>query len=106
MASERIQRRIGILLDEADGAIAHSDWVVVLDRAQNVLRLDPDIVDALSYLAAAERDIKIRSSPTSTSQNLLAVSEDVPTEVPTAAVTSAAAECRRIFEPMELSMVI
>ena len=40
MASERIQRRIDILLDEADEAIAKSDWAVVRDRAQNVLALD------------------------------------------------------------------
>ena len=56
MASERIQRRIDILLDEADEAVAKSDWDVVRDRAQNVLRLDPENKDALSYLAAAERD--------------------------------------------------
>ncbi len=56
MASERIQRRIEILLDEADEAVAISDWVVVRNRAQNVLRFDPENKDALSYLAAAERD--------------------------------------------------
>ena len=55
MASERIQRRIETLLDEADEAVANSDWAVVRDRAQNVLRLDPDNQDALSYLAAADR---------------------------------------------------
>ena len=42
MASERIQRRIETLLDEADEAVANSDWAVVRDRAQNALRLDPD----------------------------------------------------------------
>ena len=41
MASERIQRRIDILLDEADKAIAGSDWSAVRDRAKNVLALDP-----------------------------------------------------------------
>ena len=54
MASERIQRRIDILLDEADEAVAKSDWAVVLDRALNVLRLDPENQDARSYLTAAE----------------------------------------------------
>lgn len=57
MASDRIQRRIETLLDEADEAVAQSDWSVVLDRAQNVLRLDPDNIDAQSYVAAAERDL-------------------------------------------------
>ena len=54
----RIQRRIEILLDEADEAVAISDWAVVHDRAQNVLRFDPENKDALSYLAAAERDLQ------------------------------------------------
>jgi len=55
MASERVQRRIDILLDEADQAIAQSDWSVVRDRAQNVLALDPDNGDAATFLAAADR---------------------------------------------------
>ena len=59
MASERIQRRIDILLDEADEAVAKSDWAVVLDRALNVLRLDPENQDARSYLTAAERDTEL-----------------------------------------------
>jgi len=33
MASERIQRRIELLLDEADQAVAISEWELVLDRA-------------------------------------------------------------------------
>ena len=56
IASERIRRRIEILLDEADEAVSLSDWAVVRDRAQNVLRLDPENHDALAYLAAADRD--------------------------------------------------
>jgi len=58
MASERVQRQIDRLLDEAEAAITISDWAVVGDRARNVLRLDPGNSDALSYLAAAERDIE------------------------------------------------
>ena len=54
MVSDRAQRRIEILLDEADQAVSLSEWAVVRDRAQNVLRLDPENSDALSYLAAAE----------------------------------------------------
>ena len=48
MASERVQKQIDRLLDEAEAAIAISDWAVVGDRARNVLRLDPDNSDALS----------------------------------------------------------
>ena len=55
MASERVQRRIDILLDEADQAIAQSDWSVVRDHAQNVLALDPDNGDAATFLVAADR---------------------------------------------------
>jgi hypothetical protein len=56
MVSERVQRQIDRLLDEAEAAIAISDWAIVGDRARNVLRLDPENSDALSYLAASERD--------------------------------------------------
>ena len=63
MASERVQRRIDILLDEADQAIAQSDWSVVRDRAQNVLALDPDNGDAATFLAAADRALASSSQP-------------------------------------------
>ena len=74
MASERIQRRIETLLDWADEAVANSDWAVVRDRAQNVLRLDPDNQDALSYLAAADRDTGISQPPAQTTAPLLPAS--------------------------------
>ena len=57
MPSERIQRQIDRLLDETEEAISNQDWTLVGERARSVLRLDPDNQDALSYLAAAERDI-------------------------------------------------
>ena len=56
MASERIQRRIDRLLDEADAAISRYEWEGLREAAQAVLRLDPNNNDALAYLAAAERD--------------------------------------------------
>ena len=56
MASERIQRRIESLLDEADQVVSQFDWEAVRQRAEAVLRLDPQNSDALSYLAAANRD--------------------------------------------------
>ena len=55
MASERTQRRIDSLLDEAEEAIAQLDWPVVQSRAQAVLALDPSNPDAINYLAAADR---------------------------------------------------
>ena len=46
MASERVQRQIDRLLDEAEEAIAVSDWATVGDGARNVLRLDPENSDS------------------------------------------------------------
>ncbi len=62
MATERIQRRIEILLDEADEAVAQSDWPAVRDRAQNVLRLDPENKDALAVQAGDIESLGIRCS--------------------------------------------
>ena len=55
MPSERVQRQIDLLLDEAEKAIAASDWPRVRDRARNALALNPEDADALSYVAAADR---------------------------------------------------
>ena len=65
MASEHVQRRIDILLDEADQAIAESDWSAVRDRAQNVLALDRDNGDAATFLAAADRALAADTSSSS-----------------------------------------
>ncbi|NQW22903.1 MAG: AAA family ATPase [SAR202 cluster bacterium] len=65
MPSERIQRQIDRLLDETEEAISSQDWTLVAERARSVLRLDPENQDALSYLAAAERD---SGSPTRPAQ--------------------------------------
>ncbi len=61
MPSERIQRRIDSLLDEADEAAAENNWATVSARAQAALTFDPDNGDALEYLAAAERGLQERS---------------------------------------------
>ncbi len=55
MATERLQRRINLLLDEAEDAIVNSDWELVRDRAQNVLALEPENRDAQALVASAER---------------------------------------------------
>src|SRR5688500_20300644 len=55
MTSERVQRQIDRLLDEAEAAVAASDWDRVKDRVRNVLAFAPENQDALTYLAAAER---------------------------------------------------
>ncbi len=56
MASERIQRQIDRLLAEAEAALSESNWPLVRDRANNVIRLDPSNSDALAYIAASDRN--------------------------------------------------
>jgi tetratricopeptide (TPR) repeat protein len=55
MPSERIQRQIDALLDEADAAMRADDWATVGQRAQAALRLDPANEDARGYMQAAAR---------------------------------------------------
>ncbi|MCZ6866767.1 MAG: protein kinase, partial [Chloroflexi bacterium] len=55
MASDRVQRQIDSLLDEAEAAIKELDWRVVHDRAEAVLAIDPENPDGQTYLATAER---------------------------------------------------
>ena len=50
MASERIQRQIERLLDDAQEAVARRDWQAVLDTAQHVLTIDPDNADAQAFV--------------------------------------------------------
>ena len=56
MPSERIQRQIDSLLDEAEAAIAEGNWDLVRLRAGAVLRLDDENEDTRTYLNAAEQD--------------------------------------------------
>ena len=53
MPSERMQRRIDALLDEADAAVTEGDWVAVAEKARAVLAIDPTNDDAGSFLAMA-----------------------------------------------------
>ena len=55
MPSERVQRRIDSLLDDAEQAIESNDWEVVLERVRSVLTLEPDNADAVFYRDAAAR---------------------------------------------------
>ena len=55
MVSDRVQRRIDSLLDEADGAISRYDWEAVRQAAEAVLALSPDNSDAITFLAATRR---------------------------------------------------
>ena len=57
MASERMQRQIDRLLDEAEVSVSKLDWSVVRERARAVLGLEPGNPDAVPYLEAAEREL-------------------------------------------------
>ena len=64
MPSERVQRQIEALLDEADAAIRVQDWQTVRDRAEAALAFDPDNEDAKGYLGAAGRQLAVALSGT------------------------------------------
>ena len=55
MPSERMQRQIDRLLDEAEKAASEKDWPQVADCARDVLAVDADNEDAVAFLAMAER---------------------------------------------------
>src|SRR3990172_9302730 len=57
MLSQRIQRQIDRLLDEADEAAARRDWATARERVEHVLTFDPENVDARAFLVAAERGL-------------------------------------------------
>lgn len=62
MPSERMQRQIDGLLDEAEAAVRGLDWQTVRDRCEAVLRLDPGNEDAVTMLRAATSDATASSS--------------------------------------------
>ena len=86
MVSDRVQRQIDRLLDEAEAAITQSDWALARDRSQNVIALDTENADALAYLAAAGRALGTSSAPSSSSS--VAASEPSSVLTSFAAATS------------------
>ena len=63
MASDRIQRQIDRLLDEAEQAITNEDWSTVASRARSVLAIDPENTEGEAYLAAADRALGTSAAP-------------------------------------------
>ncbi|MCC6238136.1 MAG: hypothetical protein IT299_11280 [Dehalococcoidia bacterium] len=57
MPSERIQRQIDALLDEAEALMSRREWRLVAEKARAVLAMDPDDEDAPSLLRAAEANL-------------------------------------------------
>ena len=62
MASERVQRRIDRLLDQAEEAMDSFNWDSVRDCAQAVLGLDSENADALAFLDSADRVLRNQPS--------------------------------------------
>ena len=58
MPSERVQRQIDRLLDQAEEAIERADWNTVIQHSNSVQAIDPDNEDAFTYLEAAERSLQ------------------------------------------------
>ena len=54
MPSQRVQRQIDRLLDEAEEALTQRDWTRVRDLAQDALALDPENEDAETFLAVPD----------------------------------------------------
>ena len=63
MASDRLQRQIDRLLDEAAEAVAKGDWPLVRDCAQKALVAEPGNQEAMSFLSVAERGLGVQESP-------------------------------------------
>ena len=53
--TERQQRQVDRLLDDAEQASEQRDWALLRERAETVLAIDPDNVDAATFLTVAAR---------------------------------------------------
>ena len=60
MASNETQRRIAKLLDEVEQAFAQQDWMTAQERCQEVLALDPDNPEAITFLAKVDRLLMVQ----------------------------------------------
>ena len=79
MASERVQRHIDRLLDQAEEAMESLNWDAAHDFAQAVLGLDPGNADALAYLDSAQRVQENQPSTPSPEKPIGAPPADQPT---------------------------
>ena len=59
MPSERVQRRIDDLLDQAERAVSDRDWSVVQEIADAVLVADPENEDAETFIAMAQSSLGV-----------------------------------------------
>ena len=78
MASSRLQRRLDLLLDEADEALSRFDWEGVRQRAQAVLAIDPDNEEGRAFLASAERALGEPASARESPATVEATTAELP----------------------------
>ncbi len=78
MASDRIQRQVERLLDEAEKAFEEHDWHALLAHSQDVIRLDPENREALTFFSVAERVLG-SSAPTGQQPPAPSQTPDQPT---------------------------
>ncbi|NQW15976.1 MAG: protein kinase [Chloroflexi bacterium] len=79
MPSERVQRRIDSLLDQAEQASDDHNWDLVLDLTAGVLKVDPENADAQAFADMAEASMRRSGS----------IPEEVPLDTPTSTVEDA-----------------
>ena len=80
MPTERVQRRIDRLLDQADEALEANDWQKTVEIYRAVLKLDSENGDAASYLEASLE--ALGSAPTTASEPVEAAMPRQAEEVP------------------------
>ena len=68
MASERIQRQIERLLDEAEEALNQDDWALLKQLADRVLLLDPENNDGMAFLDVRARAVGESASATASDE--------------------------------------
>ena len=85
MATDRVQRQVDRLLDEAEEAIVKEDWYTVASRARAVLRLDTNNSDERAYLAAAGQDSASNEGAATPPPRVLKRAEPTATEPPSSA---------------------
>ena len=62
MPSERIQKCIDRLVDQAEEALENQDWHLALEVSEAALGLDPDNEDASAFLDSARRVLAAKRS--------------------------------------------
>jgi class 3 adenylate cyclase len=84
MLSERLQRRVDALLDEAEAAFSARDWPRLAELADDVLKLDGDNGDARIFAAASAKGLDSTSAPLSREVGRGVGGEGAPAPLPAA----------------------